>query len=208
MEWIAVPFVILMGLFALALREYRTSGRPVFDEMHTIPLERPKEGKVQVIMSPDPVTPPTVIQTPVAETSREKLYRVAKSCLGRDMSPLDVAPDELACAESVNGVYREAFGEDILKNVVSTAVLFRQLSNDERFEKIPHADILPGDISIAVTGQSMKSYPHGHVGVWGIHSVMSNDSSTGKWSAHFSLERWKRYYEFERGFPLHAFRAV
>lgn len=154
-----------------------------------------------------PLTPP-MPPTPVVTSNREKLYDTAKACIGRDMSPQDIAPDSLACAESLNGVFKEAFGEDIKKGVVSTEVLYHALLNDSRFILIAQSDILPGDISLAVTGQSAKGAPHGHVGIWGKETVMSNDSSSGLWKANYTLAAWPLVFEKTLGFPLHAFRVV
>ena len=45
--------------------------------------------------------------------SRKKFYDAAVSFLGRDASPRDQADDELGCAESLNQIYKAAFGEFI-----------------------------------------------------------------------------------------------
>lgn len=151
----------------------------------------------------DPIVP-----VEVKESNREILYRVSKACIGRDMSPQDNAPDRLGCVESLRGVYREAFGEDIVPGVLGTSMLYAHLLSDSRFEEIPHEQIQPGDISIAVTGQSAKGAPHGHVGIWGIENVMSNDSDTGLWKAHYTKEAWVKVFKYQLGFPLVAFRVV
>lgn len=210
-SWLVIPglaiFAILLGVL--------NGRKPVRGEITSFPPDKPlpplDPAPTPPVPEPTPEPPepaPEPVPEPPKESNREILYRVAKDCLGRDMSPKDLAPDDLACAESINGVFREAFGADLVKNVVSTTVLYNAMLKDPRLKKIPHSEIQPGDISIAVTGQSTKGTLHGHVGIWGNYTVMSNNSATGKWAAHYSLEAWKNVFENKLGFPLHAFRVV
>lgn len=162
-------------------------------------------------MEPTPTTPPEPINLPVTESNREKLYRVSKACIGRDMSPKDLAPDQLACVDSLNGVFTEAFGQPIKPGIVSTIELYHLMLNDPRFQKIGEPDVLPGDVSIAVSVQTGTSVKHGHVGIWGKTEVMSNDSYSlpaGLWHAHYTLEAWKNFFWGTLHFPLHYFRVV
>lgn len=154
--------------------------------------------------SQEQIEPPAPIP---AKTKREYLYEVAYKCIGRDMSPADVAPDSLACAESINGVFKEAFGEFIGSGaaLTSTAALYQTLRTDSRFELVINA--LPGDIVISPTGTSTKGSAHGHVGIWGKETIMSNDSSTGKWLANYLLRNWKLVFHDTLGFPVFYFRV-
>lgn len=152
-----------------------------------------------------------VTPIPAPETNREKLYRVAKSCLGREMSPLDIAPDTLACVESLNGVFKEAFGTPIATGIVGTSLLYAHMLEDSRFKEIPNEEALPGDIRIYVTGQSEKGAPHGHVLVLGKETAMSNDSNStppGLWHAHYTLPAMALVFEKTLGFPPVTFRVV
>ncbi len=191
MEWILIPVGILLTIFMLI------QPRKVNDAV-TEPPEEVKE------------TPPeeVVLEEPIKETNREVLYRVSKKCIGQEMSPLDKAPDDLACVESLNGVFKEAFGHEIAKGLLSTTVLYKHMLLDSRFKKIPHDEIQPGDISIAVTGESTKGALHGHVGVQGKETVMGNNGSNGIWGAHYTHEAWVNVFQKKLGFPLHAFRVV
>lgn len=160
--------------------------------------------------APEPPLPPNPAPMPEpVETKRERLYRVAKSCIGRDMSPNDVAPDSLACMESLDGVWLETFGEHLLPlaNRLSTASGYQAMLHDARLEKITEAQALPGDISIAPTGTSAKGSPHGHVGIRGKETYMSNDSSTGLWKANYTLPAWKLVFSTTLKFPLYYFRV-
>lgn len=184
------------------------------------PKYPPKDHEMLYI--PPSIDPPLAPQEPVVqslptkpvsmpettESKRERLYRVAKSCIGRDMSPNDVAPDNLACMESLDGVFLEAFGEHLLPsaNRLSTANGYQAMLHDPRLEKITEAEALPGDISIAPTGTSTNGSPHGHVGIRGKETYMSNDSTSGLWKAHYTLAAWKLVFTSTLKFPLYYFR--
>lgn len=169
------------------------------------------------ILPPEPVIPvkapeqptPVITQpkTPIM-TNTEKLYEIAKACIGSDMSPNDVAPDSLACAESLNGVFKKAFGENIGNGaaLTSTAALYQVLKNDPRF--VVTSDPQPGDIVISPSGTSTKGSPHGHCGIRGITTYMSNDSSTGKWEANYNLPNWKLVFHDTLGFEIFHFKVV
>lgn len=153
--------------------------------------------------------PPEPMPEPVAtETNREKLYRVSKSLLGQDVSPDDLAPDELACVDSLNHVYEKAFGEPIKRGLVSTIELYKIMLNDSRFRGIGEVEVLPGDIAIAVSVQTSTSIKHGHVGCVGEFDVMNNDSTDGIWKADYTLAAWKKYFWDTLHFPPHYFRVV
>lgn len=128
-------------------------------------------------------------------TKREKLYDTAYSFLGRDASPLDRAPDELSCAESVNAIFRAAFGKEIGGDV-STLRMYQELKESAEF--IETDAPLYGDVIISPT--TMARVPIGHVGIVGKWQVMSNNSYTGRWEAHYTLESWRLRYVFVKYF--------
>ena len=142
------------------------------------------------------------------KTNRELFYEVAKASIGIDMSPNDIAPDSLACMESLDGVYFKAFGEHLLKpeDRLSTNRGFKAMLKDPRLIQVETP--LPGDIVISPTGFSSKGSTHGHTGVRGVWTYMSNNSDTGLWSAHYSLEAWYNVFEKTLGFPVVHFRVV
>ncbi len=47
------------------------------------------------------------------DENRGKLYSAAISFLGKDGSPRDLASDDLACAETLNEIYKKVFGARI-----------------------------------------------------------------------------------------------
>lgn len=144
----------------------------------------------------------------VEKTRGDILYEVAYSCIGRDASPADTVPDSVACVESLNEVYKKAFGGYIATGAprVSTNALYKFLLSDSRFRKV---DIpMKGDIIISPTGYGNGSLSNGHAGVVGKTHIMSNDSATGTWEPNYTIDTWKRRYVDKGGFPMVYFRIV
>lgn len=138
-------------------------------------------------------------------TPRQQLYQAAKDCLGLDMIEDPTVDISVGCAESVNAVFKKAFGREI-GGGASTAAMYAVLQKDPRFKLVNEP--IPGDIIISPTGTSSKKAPHGHVGLVGYHGIMSNNSMTGTWQEYYTLESWKEYYQDRLGFPVLYFQVI
>ncbi len=155
-----------------------------------------------VITNPTPMPP--VSPTPAAPaplSNRERLYGLAKSCLGRDIA---ATQNELGCAEAVSYLLHSLRAAGF-QPTLSTQELYKQLKSDlSAFESVPEP--LPGDIIISPTGSSSIGSAHGHVGIVAYHGVMSNNSMSGLWDQYYTLESWKAYYEDKLKFPILYYR--
>lgn len=137
---------------------------------------------------------------------RERLLEAAKIWLGKDASPKDNAPDDLACAESVSTIIRSSIAPDF-PICLSTADLKKQLSADKRFKVT--LDIKPGNILVSPTGSGNGKIPNGHTGVFLTSDrIASNDSRTGKWEDNYSLASWIARYRTKGGYPLIVFEPI
>lgn len=138
-------------------------------------------------------------------TNAQKLYQVAYDSIGRDMSPADIAPDNLACAESLNGVFKAAFGSPIGTGpaLTSTYYLYQEMLKDPRLEATTKPQA--GDIVISPSGYSTKNSAHGHCGVWGNHDVMSNGG--GAWQDNYTQAAWYNVFSTTLGFPVFFFHV-
>ena len=142
--------------------------------------------------------------------NREKLYNTAVSFLGTDASPMDEAPDMLACADSVEEIHFQTFGEYISgSKTLSTLAMWRKLLKDSTFEKIV-TEPMKGDIVISPTGTSRFGGSYiGHVGIVGdANKVMSNSSKSGKFEQNYTVLSWKNSFGVKRGFPVYFFRKI
>lgn len=149
------------------------------------------------------------MQTP----NGDKIYLTAKSLLGFDASPQDIAPPSLACAETVNYIVKKAIGAPV-GGGASTAAMYKCLTQfTARFVQVGLADALPGDIIIAPTGYAVPPalqprVDHGHVGIVAKFGVLSNNSENGLLSENYTVQSWLDYYtEFGR-IPTYIFRVL
>lgn len=147
------------------------------------------------------------MRTTKDQLNRVKLYATALSFLGTDASPLDEAPDDLGCADSVSLIIKSAFPQSI-KGSVSTAVLFNQLNNSDAFKRVK--DFRAGDIVISPTGFGKTGkVKNGHTGIVGENEeIMSNSSSTGLWTTNYTITSWVARFRTLGGYPIYVFRKV
>ena len=158
---------------------------------------------------PTPMPEPTPEPPPYTPSAREKLYEVSKACIGKEMSPKDLADDEVACVESLEGVYKWYKGKFISGHttpLLSTYALYIILKDHPDFVQVTEPEY--GDIVVSPTGTGNGKIPHGHCGVVGKRDWMSNDSNTGLWQANFTRAKWYAYYHDKGGYPVFFFRPV
>jgi hypothetical protein len=150
-----------------------------------------------------------VIHTPVLKTKSDILYETAVKFLGQDVTPEDKTLDVVACAESVNAVFKKAFGVEI-GGGSSTYLMWQALKDKTRFEPVALKDITKGLIIISPTGTN--KYPekmaHGHVAICGKHQIMGNNSNTGRWEANYTLETWTERYAYKGGYPIYLYKVL
>lgn len=150
-------------------------------------------------------------------TNLEKFYQRAKFYAdqnngeGIDATPKDKAPDHLACAEALNKIHEDVFGEPICKiNELSTYYLRRDLKERMDFKQVQEKDIGPGTIVISATGYGGKNgVEHGHVAMmYDTFRIMGNDSATGRFKINTNLDKWKKYYVVKGGYELLFFNKI
>jgi hypothetical protein len=154
-----------------------------------------------------------ILEAMQQEDKPNELYMAAFASIGLDISPRDVAPDEVACAESLCEVVKDAFPELNFPTIISTAVLYQHLTKSPSFVQVDTP--VGGEIIISPTGTGNGKLKNGHVGIMGRKKsqdgslwIMGNDSRTGIWSANFTLQSWRAYYERKGGFPVLFFKPV
>jgi len=194
MESIAVILgTVVLGVFVFLGVKSKRGPFDVYKE--------PAPTPIQYIPGP-PAPIPVPAPNPVPE-AQQRLYDAAYSCLGKNMTSPGV-PTSLGCASSLNNVFKKAFGT-VIGGGASTAEMFRILKADPRFREVSKPAL--GDIAMNASGTSTKGVPNGHVGIWGKNSVMSNNSLTGKWDAHYTLKGWVDFFEKKEGFKTRYFRV-
>jgi hypothetical protein len=136
------------------------------------------------------------------ETKQQALYRIAKENLGRDITPDDKIPDEVACAENVSAIIKKVLPDFPI--IAGTWTLDDYLRKDKRFEVT--MEIEPGVIIISPTGKG-NGLIRGHCSiVLENGKLASNDSNTGFWSQNYTIESWIKRYRVRGGLPIYCFR--
>lgn len=149
-----------------------------------------------------PVTAPVTAPQPPQENKRQAVLEEAHLWIGKDVSPSDIADDELACAESVCNVLKYVYPD--FPVLISTARLYEHLRKDKRFKAT--LDFQPGNIIISPTGTGVG---HGHAGICAEDErIMSNTSATGKWENNYGLANWIAYFRHKKAMRVYYFEPI
>lgn len=140
-------------------------------------------------------------------TERNDLLAVATKALGTDASPLDRAPDELGCAETVCALLNQIRRTP---PITGTATLLAYFTNPvNNFEEIDTP--IPGALVISATGTGLPGTV-GHVGiVMEDGTIASNDSgivvpsNRGKFIKNYTWETWVRQFQERQKMPVRIF---
>lgn len=129
----------------------------------------------------------------------EILYKKSELLLGQDVSPKDLVPDEVGCAESVCNVIRRVYPDFPI--ITGTWTLWDYLQRYHTRVTRPSR----GDIIISPTGTSSLRGVQGHVGIYG-ERIHSNNSKTGRWDNNYNLTSWRKYYGDKLKFPVYFYQ--
>lgn len=143
-----------------------------------------------------------IIPKPIVPMSNaQKLINLCTDSLGTDVSPLNLAPQELSCAEGVSTLLSDIF--TFPKGVLSTAQLKVCLDNCKYVERtlIPE----PGCVIVSPT----QNTTHGHTGIFlDSQNIASNDSRTGKFEKNYTLNSWAKEMRDTRGLRLYLWKVL
>lgn len=139
----------------------------------------------------------------------QRVYLAAKASLGTDPSYLDLAPDELGCAETVSNVIARA--GYAIPIYLSTTDLYKHLRDSSGWA--PVGTPLAGDVIISPTGYGgANGITHGHTGiVMDNASIASNNSigpEFGRFTINYDLAGWRRRYAVTGHYQVYLFRRI
>ena len=127
-----------------------------------------------------------VTEPQVMVSKSQRLYDLAVSLLGKTLTLDTSVPANFGCAEAISYVLKE-FGYPMpVRGYASTDTLNTWLSQNCIEVDTP----LVGDIIISIT----QGNNHGHTGIIGKETIMSNDSQTGLWEDYWSMTGWQEFY--------------
>ena len=138
-------------------------------------------------------------------SNKGKLYTAALLQLGKDASPTDRVPDDVACVESLTTILRSLWPE--VPIITGTYTFWEYLKRSRLFQKIDYPE--PGCIIISPTGTGNGRLRNGHTGIVGKDRiVMSNDSDSGLFMEFYTIDSWKKKYGEIGGFPVEFYRPI
>jgi hypothetical protein len=137
-------------------------------------------------------------------TNAQKIADAARAALGKDMTPDDRIPDEVACVTQLVNILPREFG--ISPNLVGTGQLYAALLRSPRFR--PVSAPAPGTIVVSVT----RGNRHGHCGIYvGYDQIASNNSFggvRGLWTVNYTRRKWIDYFYKKEGLAGYLFAPV
>lgn len=129
---------------------------------------------------------------------KEKLREVTIKSVGKDLSL--VAPNELGCADSLSRLINMVLPD--FPFFLSTKAIKSHLDSDRRFVG---GESEPWVVIVSPT----RGKEVGHCGILGEGGVIySNNSKTGLFSAHWTLEEWIKYYKIQKGLGVYFYKLV
>ncbi len=147
----------------------------------------------QIFNRPNVDIPPA--ELPMNQPIEEKpapadlIAKAAIDALGKDLTPDDEIPDEVACVAQIVKVL-EPTPYHLKGSLAFTPDLVTYLRNDKRWK----ATLTPkaGRIVVSPTVGDIK----GHCGIFITDTrIASNDSRNGKWQDNYSWESWITYFK-------------
>jgi hypothetical protein len=134
---------------------------------------------------------------------KKTLLSVAESQLGKDVTPKDTVPDDVACVDTLTTIMR--MYDPTVPYMVSTIAL------NDWLPKNGYAlvsDTQEGDIIVSPT--SGKKI--GHCGVLFEDGIIASNNSfginAGKFTKNYTLASWSRYYKDKLGLPVFIYRKI
>ncbi len=134
----------------------------------------------------------------------DALCLVSEMGVGIDVSPNDVAPDELGCAESVTYLLSllTTFPTETFTGYLKDRLLARE------WYDIKGDTPKPGDIVLSPTPYAGSSNV-GHVGIVGKNkTIYSNSSASGTWQQNYTIESWAKYFRDKKALELIFLRRI
>lgn len=145
-------------------------------------------------------------QNIITMTKSEQIYEKALSLVGTDASPSDEVNDSIACAETLSTIINSI--DNTFPVITGTWTLWdfvKRIRKD--FIKITQPE--KGAILMYVTGTGNGKIKNGHVFIVGENGkLLSNNSLTGKFDSHWTVETARNHYGVEGGYPRYIYRWI
>jgi len=137
-----------------------------------------------------------------------KLYQVTMDWLDKDASPDNIAPSEVACAETLTFLINKVDPTIKWTSRTSTSAVNGDLSRmTKKFQvvQLPRA----GDIRMSPSIYRNGELIHGHCAVFlDSYWMASNDSKSGKLRKNYTNDSWAERYRDKLGLQIINYRML
>lgn len=131
------------------------------------------------------------------------LIDVVTQRLGTDVSPEDLAKDEVGCAESVTNLLKILYPETPI--ITGTYTLYDYLKKSDKWIRVT---VPTPECVIICPTQEGKPFP-GHVGIFMEDmTIASNDSATGRFLKNYTLDVWRERWVDRGDYQIFMFKHV
>lgn len=154
------------------------------------------------IMPPNPPQEPVAIVLPVLDTTpAERMAEEAIKWLGKEPTPTDKIPDEVACVSSLVVVAQPVYPFDL--KLSYTPTLFNVLKGNKYFK----ATLTPKKGCIIISPTIGENRGHTGIFIDDTH-IASNSSKTGLWTDSHDFNQWVDYYKVKKGLRVYLFEPI
>ena len=127
------------------------------------------------------------------------LINLTRSLVGIDVTPENLASNDVACAESVSKILHLLLGFPL--GILSTADLKKELVRSKLFIEVKEPKA--GCVVVSPRTKSIV----GHTGIYITDKdIVSNDSKSGRMEKNYTTASWKK--TFEKGRKLSTFYYI
>lgn len=192
--------LMIVDMAPEAIRNFLNEGAKTTDSWF-VKLLKSLKG---ILLSPL-LTPSEKLDIIIKTADMKTLHSVALEHVGRDASPKDTVPDDVACAESVTNIIREVLPDFPI--ITGTWTLWSKLASDPRFKQVEGHE--PGRIVISPTGMGNGRISNGHVGICTDNEmILSNTSKSGIWEENYRISTWNDRFKVKGGYPVYYFELI
>lgn len=129
------------------------------------------------------------------------LADITRCFIGIDVTPENLALNEVACAESVSKILHLIM--DFPEGILSTANLFNTLNKSKLFRQTTTP------IAGCIVVSPRTSDVNGHTGIFIDNvNIVSNDSRTGKMKQNYTWTTWQKTFVRGRNLKVYLFEII
>lgn len=144
---------------------------------------------------------------------KSPLVMLIESKIGTDASPKDLAPDKLACAETVSTILREYFATKGIDFpvITGTYTLWREIQKrNDLFRRRPEPvnGIKGGDIIISPTVGEQSGHTGFFLDSTRIASNSSLEPNVGKFIQNYTRDSWRKYFHVGLGLNTYVYEVL